>query len=302
MEIQRFWILRSFSWAGFFFFLNRYLAVLGHIPVIMLSFWNSGDLAHKFKICHRLYSYHQYLEMGIQVVVGVLLIMRVYALYDQNRWVVVFFITFATIDVGIACWAVVSKDPIKLPPQDFAVSAPGCAEPISDKQGARLAVAWSGQLAFDAIVFCLTLYKSLLIVRTSRRPLISTLLRDGVLYFAILTIANLANILTFLLAVSLSKGLTSTFVNIISATMISRLMLNLRDPKILMSSTNRTTTMENSTTTSTRLYPMMSTIVDPNPFTIPYTEDEHVDARGEVTRPIEDIESIPLNPNLDSKA
>lgn len=33
-----------------FLLLNRYLAVLGHVPVIMITFWNSADLAHKSKV------------------------------------------------------------------------------------------------------------------------------------------------------------------------------------------------------------------------------------------------------------
>jgi len=139
--------------------------------------------------------------------------MRVYALYDRSRWVIALFLTLAVVDVGIGCWAIMSANPIRLPQQDLAVSAPGCAEPLSHEQGIRLAIAWGGQLAFDVVVFFLTLYQSILIVRTSRRPLISTLLRDGVLYFAILTVVNLANILTFLLAAPLSKGVTSTFSN-----------------------------------------------------------------------------------------
>jgi hypothetical protein len=50
MEIQRFWIRSSFTWATFFFFLNRYLAFLGHIPVIVQSFWDPSDLSHKFTV------------------------------------------------------------------------------------------------------------------------------------------------------------------------------------------------------------------------------------------------------------
>jgi hypothetical protein len=43
-----------------------------------------------------------------------------------------------------------------------------------------LAVAWSGQLAFDAICFLLTLRKSLaLIGQTGHGALVATLLRDG---------------------------------------------------------------------------------------------------------------------------
>jgi hypothetical protein len=38
MEIERFWPQRTFSWASFLFYLNRYLALLGAIPVIMEFF------------------------------------------------------------------------------------------------------------------------------------------------------------------------------------------------------------------------------------------------------------------------
>jgi hypothetical protein len=331
LEIQRFWTLRTFSWATFFFFFNRYLAILGHIPVILLTFWNSADLAYKSNICHLLQSFHQYLEVIIQLVVGILLIMRVYALYDRSRWVVVLFITFAAVDIGIGCWAIISKSSIHLPPQDLEISAPGCALPISHEQGTRLALAWGGQLAYDAVVFFLTLYKSILIVRTSHRPLISTLLRDGksalIPHFVcflrchpisrcpvfcvsnivaganhclqccarILTVANLANILTFLLAAPISKGVTSTFSNIISATMISRLMLNLRDPKILMSTTNRTT----GSTTITMTNPMISTVVDPNPSTVRYVDEELRYSQGALTNL---IELMPPKRTLDSEA
>lgn len=64
--------------------------------------------------------------------------------------------------------------------------------------------------------------------------------------------------------------------------MISRLMLNLRDPKILIPSTNRTTatTIES---VATKTYPMMSTLIDPNPSTISYIEEEHIYTPGKVT-------------------
>jgi hypothetical protein len=38
MEIERFWPQRTFSWALFLFYLNRYLALLGEIPIIILYF------------------------------------------------------------------------------------------------------------------------------------------------------------------------------------------------------------------------------------------------------------------------
>jgi hypothetical protein len=42
-----------------------------------------------------------------------------------------------------------------------------------------LAIAWSGQLGFDTLVFFLTLRKSFEIGRTGHRTLINILLRDG---------------------------------------------------------------------------------------------------------------------------
>lgn len=42
-----------------------------------------------------------------------------------------------------------------------------------------LAVAWSGQLGFDAIVFFLTLWRSITIGRSNHQALITTLFRDG---------------------------------------------------------------------------------------------------------------------------
>ena len=41
MEIERFWIIRKFSWATFLFFANRYLAVVGYLPVVMEVYWTA---------------------------------------------------------------------------------------------------------------------------------------------------------------------------------------------------------------------------------------------------------------------
>jgi len=40
MEVQRFWPQRGFSWAVFFFYLNRYLSLLGHIPLVIEYFFH----------------------------------------------------------------------------------------------------------------------------------------------------------------------------------------------------------------------------------------------------------------------
>jgi len=135
--------------------------------------------------------------------------MRIYAMYDRKLWIVWLFIIFAAVDIAVGCWGIISNVPIATPP--VTLSIPGCIEPISNEQGVHLAIAWSGQLGFDALMFLFTLLRSLTIPQAGRRTLINTLLRDGVIYFAVMTAANLANILTFLLAAPISKGVTSIF-------------------------------------------------------------------------------------------
>ncbi|KAI6012069.1 hypothetical protein PISMIDRAFT_332445 [Pisolithus microcarpus 441] len=61
----------------------------------------------------------------------------------------------------------------------------------------------------------------------SKPDLVVLLLRDGAIYFGIVAIANLANIVSFYAAPELLKGGLSTFSICIAITMVSRLMLNL---------------------------------------------------------------------------
>jgi hypothetical protein len=284
MEIQRFWTRGPFTWATFFFFVNRYLAFLGYFPVVLWVFWDPSDLPYKFIICRHMLSYHQYIEVASQLVVGVLLIMRVYAMYDRKRWVVWLFIIGSAAGIVVGCWSIASKATIAIP--SILFSSPGCIELLGTEQADHLAVTWSGQLAFDALVFFLILRKSFTFGRTGHRILINTLHRDGALYFTIMTVANLANILAFLLAAPISKGVGSASVNIISVTMMSRLMLNLRDPKMLIST-------QATTTASSNL--MISTFLDGR-LSLTNADEEF---KAVKSSPIEDIEMVSRTQNLD---
>ncbi|ESK87062.1 hypothetical protein Moror_11943 [Moniliophthora roreri MCA 2997] len=103
-----------------------------------------------------------------------------------------------------------------------------------------LGLAWAGMLIFDTMIFCLTLYRALSMRRVSR-SLLTILLRDGTVYFAVMICVSLGNILTFFLGQGQIRGAPTTLTNVISSVMISRLMLNLRDPKILTATPNSTT-------------------------------------------------------------
>lgn len=55
MEVERFWKTKRFTWAVFFFYLNRYLTLFGHLPVIFEYFWYS-TAGSKHKVSCRLSS------------------------------------------------------------------------------------------------------------------------------------------------------------------------------------------------------------------------------------------------------
>jgi len=231
MEVERFWPQKTFSWAVLLFYLNRYMSLLGHIPVIFEFFWQPPPDA--INVCHGLQTFHQYYAILIQLLVGSMLIMRVYALYDRNRWVLASLCLVATAVVVHGCWAIMSGKKSHSG-DDQAADSSICTSSLTGTEALRLAAAWCGLLVFDIMVFALTAAKAIMIGRTGKQTLLSVLIRDGAVYFLVMTIVTLVNILTFLLGSPYTRGMGTTFANIISTTMISRLMLNIRSPSLLV--------------------------------------------------------------------
>ncbi|KAI0245619.1 hypothetical protein BJV78DRAFT_277528 [Lactifluus subvellereus] len=88
-------------------------------------------------------------------------------------------------------------------------------------------LAWIGVLIFDSVIFSLTLYKALAIGRGIQ--LLDVIVRDGTMYFSVLFIVNLVNILMLRFFPPSLKHCTSTLTNVLSAILASRLVLNLRE-------------------------------------------------------------------------
>lgn len=228
MEVQRFWTQRTLSWASFFFYVNRYLSLLGH--VIVATEYFSNDLSDSANSCQLLHTYHQYFAIATQLIVGVLLMMRVYALYNQNRGILVFMCTVAACVVAFGLWVIMTGKKNTTAPAP--ISGMGCSEPLSKEVALRFTAAWSGLLVSDIILFGITVAKAITVGRMGDRALINVLLRDGAMYFLIICLANLANILTLVLGGPIIRGMGTSFTNVISVVMISRLMLNLRSPSL----------------------------------------------------------------------
>jgi len=105
-EVERVWKTSGLNWATGFFYFNRYLCLLGHIPVIIEYFWSTSS-PRKNDICHELQTFHQYLAVVIQVIVACMLVMRVYALYGGRRFVLFLYIFIMGAALIISSWSLI---------------------------------------------------------------------------------------------------------------------------------------------------------------------------------------------------
>ncbi|KAF7345844.1 hypothetical protein MVEN_01606100 [Mycena venus] len=175
-----------------------------------------------------------------------MLFLRTYALYERSKRVLALML-----GVAVGTWSVITSTSS----DDTSINLYfGCNFTTSRSEGNSQAVAWAGVTIFDCTIFLLTLYKAFGRHRTNGLDLFTILLRDGVafsfgssvrssvcasdarvlgsLYFGVMVTSNLVNILTLVIGNPYSQGIATTFTNIISSIMITRLMLNLRDPAL----------------------------------------------------------------------
>ncbi|KAJ6571497.1 hypothetical protein B0H19DRAFT_1372569 [Mycena capillaripes] len=268
-EIQAYWGARI-TWATALFYLNRYVSMIGNaVAIIPGNLWTTKS--PRVETCRAVQTYHQYFSIIAQIFVAALLIMRTYALYERSRRIL--FLT-----TGIALSAVIVGAAIlysgKSNSSDLSdVSKTGCASSLTVSESRRLGFAWMGMLVFDVTIFVLTAAKALALSREQRGGLFLLLIRDGSLYFLVMVASNCANILTFFYAGPYTRGVATTFTNVISSVMISRLMLNLR--------LHATDTPPLRTGESTTLYDApISTVVEPY-----YATSDYNFARSAVSSP-----------------
>ncbi|KAL7278595.1 hypothetical protein ACG7TL_007596 [Trametes sanguinea] len=251
-EIERFWS-RKLSWPSFLFFLNRYLSVIGHIPVIIEFF---GVIPESR--CREYQQYHRIISILIQAVVASLMLLRTYALYGRDRRVLALLLAILGVGAIVSLWVIIAghkaRRPTALPGSIRATD--GCDLTLSTQEGFELAIAWSTILVFDGTVFILTLMQVMKIRQSwSSGGYFHIMLRDGCIYFGVLFICYLSNILAYAVAKVRSyhtmfgylrvvddtstmnlqpihKGVSTSITNVMSSTLITRFMLNIRDPQL----------------------------------------------------------------------
>ncbi|KAJ7114371.1 hypothetical protein C8R44DRAFT_984389 [Mycena epipterygia] len=230
---------RSSAW----FLLVRYFALIGNLALIPYFFGNFDE-----ESCQRFSAAEDALLIIQESFVEVTLALRVCAIYGFNRRVFGLLGIAGIVTITLSVWSAVPME------SNFAVSIelPSCYVITVKAQAIRMATAWEALLVGDIIVMGLTLWRAYTLNRTiglGTGSLLGVLVRDGVAYFGMICLVNIANIILFytgdvrvfslsfervglmgclypqtLMAASLAK-----FACAISVTMASRLILNLQD-------------------------------------------------------------------------
>ncbi|KDR69618.1 hypothetical protein GALMADRAFT_145351 [Galerina marginata CBS 339.88] len=247
-ELARYWIgRRKASLAWFLFSLNRYFALLGHIPILIKLFWRSSDSRHiqvnvslgvlldehqcysHIVRCAQLVEVHEYIITIGQVIIGICLLLRTYALYGRTRLALTIICMTAAAESVYVVWKTATEKPSST---SVTLSThEGCLVPFSFQASTQLRSLWINQLCFDVLIFAFTLYKTLQAFRGGTSNILSIMLRDGTIYFGVMIIMAVVGIIDLSHFPLYIRGVTATMGNVLASTMVSRLMLNLRDPK-----------------------------------------------------------------------
>ncbi|KAF9040753.1 hypothetical protein BJ165DRAFT_1549707 [Panaeolus papilionaceus] len=105
-----------------------------------------------------------------------------------------------------------------------------------------LPAVWVTPLITDSCIFVLTVWRTRqYLTHSGKTPIMHIFLRDGAMYFFIIFLANLMNTVFYFTAPDDLKAIGASFSQLITATMISRLVLNLRSVSDIKESSYHTT-------------------------------------------------------------
>ncbi|KAG2091490.1 uncharacterized protein F5147DRAFT_764261 [Suillus discolor] len=206
------------------FLLNRYVAVLGNIYVFI-----NYLLPASVKLSCSTYKLSRQVLASLQVfIVCFILALRTYALYDRSRCLLALLVIIILAFVGGASTGAFghhSSTVTNLPEG-------GCYRIYAAEKIIRLA--WMIQPVYELLIFVLTVTRALktrgllrLSLTKSRRNIIAVMFQDGVMFFGVMTLFEIPNILTYYHGSDILRGSLRTFTDCMSVTLISRLMLNL---------------------------------------------------------------------------
>nr|GAT61388.1 predicted protein [Mycena chlorophos] len=155
-EVTRFWQRgRKTTLASTLFFTNRYIALLGNFPVIVMYFWYSTPSESKTEFLTAGLS--SCVLMPMAKLTAAILCLRTWAIYGRTRKMGIFLLALVFTTLALALFGTLHSlhAPDKVGSQSIYI---GCVSPKGQIQSIGFLIAWGALAMFDCIIFALTMY------------------------------------------------------------------------------------------------------------------------------------------------
>ncbi|KAH8828654.1 hypothetical protein DL96DRAFT_1595285 [Flagelloscypha sp. PMI_526] len=226
LEIRLVWP-NKLSLGKVLFFLTRYLPFVDIL--VGLVFTHTADAGTDSRECKIFYGWVIWLEViGINLV-QVVLILRTWALYGRNKWVlagllvlllatVVFCGTTDQILVNSIVWA---------GPTFTGIS--GCVVRSADNLRGRLAGNYISVLALETIILLVLMFRAAKLKKVSPgSPLITIIYQDGLIFYFFVFVISIVNVVTVFTVPQAYCAVLILFQRAIHSVAASRILLNIR--------------------------------------------------------------------------
>ncbi|OCH96427.1 hypothetical protein OBBRIDRAFT_718231 [Obba rivulosa] len=204
--------------------------VLAVVPYLLWAF----TVNHPWETCERIYRIPVGLAMWNQVAAEIILLIRTYAFFNRNIYVLILLVTALAGVVSYQLYV----DTTQMLPLPFINPDKGPCLPMSKPHSADLLGFFIAPLIYDTLVTTMTVGKAISIRRRSGGPssrLIQTFLREGklptqrVFYYILISIANLVNGIFYLQPRQDMSAINIPLSVILSPILACRLILDLRE-------------------------------------------------------------------------
>lgn len=216
MEVERIWMRQRNSFTGLWVLL-RYLPILMYLNATYTMFQTTWDPeeCNKFAVAPTAF------VITLMIIAHIIFLLRTYALYRRSKMILRVFVPAIIIETGVLIWTAFDER-ITVLPKGFGC-IPGSPRRI---QGI---VTWTAPFVYDCMVFGFTLYKSLEYMKQHKdMPIVQIILRDGLVYFGVMSLSYSLNIFMFIFAPIGLQDMNAGFSSAITVLSTCRLILNLR--------------------------------------------------------------------------
>jgi len=225
----------------FIYFANRYLPFVGIISGLYQQF--VPDPTPFPKICEVIYKLHGWQVFAGLMIADSILVVRTFAIWGTNRKSGYPLLGFYLVNLGVETYFI-SKfmDSLAFAPSPSPSAFPGCFASKADTSSAW--ITYLILLVFETIIFLITLLKLLLDSNGAQKsPILRTLYRDGISFYALICGISLINIVVLRINAGGFGFILADTHRVLHSILTTRLVLNIRKVANPDSSTARSTTI-----------------------------------------------------------